>query len=511
MTRGWGRRMHDQRRAWMERPFPRLVAHFLQRMFTSGLESDDSSSRLGLGSILGLLAIPGLLVPLMILPKYSSLLRFLRGQLHFDIYEASVPEKYMLIAFTMSVTGLVAVLKWESLFPDGKDLANLGTLPISPRDIFLAKLLALTLFLALFVVAVNAASTVTFPLIVLGATGSFSPALAFIGSHAVSVVAASVFSFLAFVALAGLLIAVLPYRLFRTVSLYVQFSSVVALMVMLLASPATASLIENRREGSESVLWWLPSVWFLGFYQKIHGLADATLERLGAMAIAALVIVIPLAAISYAFSYRRYLMQSSELPARPVATPRWIRSAARWTVEKLFFRSRFESACFLFIWKTLLRNRAQQLVCGGYLGAGLAVTLQWLTVAGGSARAEDPVILSVPLVISFCTLSGLRFAFSVPADLRANWVFQLAPNRTAEEVRRLARKTMWVLWLPAMILICVPVYARLWDITLGLLHTGFVLLLSLVLTDALLLGFRKIPFTCSYLPGKNNVTLTLAL
>ena len=47
--------------------------------------------------------------------------------------------------------------------------------------------------------------------------------------------------------------------------------------------------------------------------------------------------------------------------------------------------------------------------------------------------------------------------------------------------------------------------AILWDAPFAALHACVNLLLSWVLVEAALLHFDKVPFTCSYLPGKANL------
>ena len=46
---------------------------------------------------------------------------------------------------------------------------------------------------------------------------------------------------------------------------------------------------------------------------------------------------------------------------------------------------------------------------------------------------------------------------------------------------------------------------------LGMLHLTFALGMSLVLLNVLLVWFRKIPFTCSYFPGKTSMAVMAAL
>jgi len=51
-----------------------------------------------------------------------------------------------------------------------------------------------------------------------------------------------------------------------------------------------------------------------------------------------------------------------------------------------------------------------------------------------------------------------------------------------------------------------PIYVFLWGWPAALFHTFFDIALSLLLIELLLVKFHRIPFTCSYLPGKSNIT-----
>ena len=56
---------------------------------------------------------------------------------------------------TMLTVGLFAVLSWDSLFPDRRDVLVLSPLPVRARTIFLAKVAAVGTALGLTVVALN--------------------------------------------------------------------------------------------------------------------------------------------------------------------------------------------------------------------------------------------------------------------------------------------------------------------------------------------------------------------
>src|SRR5580692_4786187 len=49
---------------------------------------------------------------------------------------------HLMIATTMLVVGLFAILSWDSTFPDRRDVMVLAPLPIRPRTIFFAKVAA---------------------------------------------------------------------------------------------------------------------------------------------------------------------------------------------------------------------------------------------------------------------------------------------------------------------------------------------------------------------------------
>ena len=63
----------------------------------------------------------------------------------------------------------------------------------------------------------------------------------------------------------------------------------------------------------------------------------------------------------------------------------------------------------------------------------------------------------------------------------------------------------------AIILPTLAAYWALWDWRIAALHAIYVLCLSLLLIEGLLVGFRKIPFTCSFPPFRNHVVMLALL
>jgi hypothetical protein len=69
------------------------------------------------------------------------------------------------------------------------------------------------------------------------------------------------------------------------------------------------------------------------------------------------------------------------------------------------------------------------------------------------------------------------------------------------------RKAMLVLAIVPVLLPIVPLFGVLWDWGTSLHHFLYCLALAVLLGEFLLLRFEKIPFTCSYVPGKANLPL----
>ena len=58
-----------------EKPLARLTEHFFTRFFEVSAVTRDTDSRLGIAPVLGLLAVPGTIMSLILFMKYSSLAR----------------------------------------------------------------------------------------------------------------------------------------------------------------------------------------------------------------------------------------------------------------------------------------------------------------------------------------------------------------------------------------------------------------------------------------------------
>jgi hypothetical protein len=500
--------------AQAQRPFFRLTRLFVDRIFHGGGEADGDDLGFSLGLILALLALPGAFYSIFLFDKYSSLLQWIRGQHNFDPLAAALPDEYFFIVLSMVVTGTLAVWRWDSIFPDRRDYANLVPLPISTRIIFLANLAAIVFLTLVLAFDVNAASAVLFPVVVSGSQQALGYVAQFAAIHALVIVLASIFSFFAVFATVGVLMFALPYAVFRRISLYVRGLIIVCLLTLLSTSFAVPSLVDRLPRTPHSPIWFLPSVWFLGFCQLLRGKADPSLALLGRTAILGSLCVIVVAIAAYALSYRRCF---TRIPEKMDITPETSRGYSSWlfsVLDRTFLRSPFQRAGYRFVMRTLLRSERHGLVLGGFFALGIVIASQVLFVTlngkiDDTGRVPSAALLSIPFILSYCILVGLRFVFDIPTELRANWIFRLSLDKTEHECIPLARKVLLTFNLPWVFAAVFPVSAYLWGWTAALLHTALITIWSALLAGILLARFRKVPFTCSYPPFRDSAIVVV--
>ncbi len=462
---------------------------------------------LGLGAVLAILASPGAFASIFLLDKYSTLLQWFRGQRAFNPYRASVADEYFFVVLSMTITGLVMVLRWNRLFPDRRDFSNLAVLPIPIRNVFLANFTALFGLALIFGVDVNAVSSFLFPAFVSASDGTFSAFFRIAISHSATVLSASLFSFFAVFALVGLLMLVLPKRLFRPVSICVRMLLVVGLLTEFFSNLFLQLLAGHLPNGPQLYMRLLPSFWFLGVYENLAGLATPVMAQLGRQALVALLAAIVIAVAAYSLCYRRHFLRLAESLDVIGRAGRFRTRLPKW-LAKMLFRSEFDHACSSFVLKVLFRSERHLMFFGGYLGIGMVMVAQ--TMLDANHQAVNPSLpsatfLAVPLMIAFFVITGLRFVFDLPASLDANWTFRAAVVNPDPPPVITVRKLMLLAVVPWEMLVLAPITWQRFGWKIVFEHTAMVIALSVLLIDAVLIRFRKIPFTCSTHPDSKQL------
>ncbi len=463
------------------RCFALLLRHFFSRFFESDELSADADGTANLGPILGVLAVPGAFLGILLQSVTLS------GW-------GLVTFRYWFVAFSMIVTGLITVYKWDSLFPDRQDYQILTPLPLKPSSVFFAKISALALLLGMFLLDINLLSVLFWPGI-----DTRTPVTGVFIAHLAAVGAAGLFIALTLATVQGILITVLGASLFRRVSTVLQAFLIGALVMLLFLTPSLAEHVRHLAGSKPWILYCVPSFWFLGIYERLRpATADPVLLASGVIGLRALAASTAAFVLVYLPAYRRHARKMLEMDSARRGDRGRMSRVAGDALGRLVLRRPVQRAVFHFISHTITRSTTHRLFLATYGGFGAALAL--ITFAGG-----DSGLLRLPLTLSFVLVSGLRAAFNFPSELAANWAFRLTETGTAAEYLSAVRK--WILLYAVLPLFAVllPVELIWFPPMLALFHTAYGITLAVLLIETMFLGFRKVPFTCAYFPGKSNL------
>jgi len=404
-----------------------------------------------------------------------------------------------MIATTMLVAGLVAVISWDNIFPDRRDVMVLAPLPLRPRTILSAKVAASGAVLGIAALALNCAVSVALPLL-LGGIPGFLPIAA---AYWFAVVAASVFVYSLVLAVQGLTALLLPRRIFLRVSALLQLGGFILFLgayflLPYLNTPAAMVARENQR-----MLAWAPPFWFFGFFNQLNMSLPHGLIWLAERAWMGLGIVVFAAAVSLLLCYFKTMKKMVE---EPDLVPGRVPGARGWYWSPRF-GSGLQTAVVLFSARSLARSRHHRVAFAFSLAIVFAIALSSLreVIAAAAPRPLTAGFFVATYMMMTIAVIGLRSVFSLPITLNANWVLRVTQLCSSEKYIAATRCAL-VLLAAAPVWLC-AVLLSLWfrPLYLSAGHLLVLILVGFILADLSLIGVSKIPFACSYLPGKTNI------
>jgi len=180
------------------------------------------------------------------------------------------------------------------------------------------------------------------------------------------------------------------------------------------------------------------------------------------------------------------------------------------------FGSQVQTAIGQFSVRSLARSRQHRMILAFYLGIGFAITTFLLKAPAmkpqpPDAQSSDPwreantPLLAASIVMMALGVVGTRVVFAMPLDLRANWIFRITGVRPGTRILAAGRRSLLLLSVAPVWLVSAALCLWLWPWRQAAGHLVVLGLIGLTLAGICLRGFRKIPFTCSYLPGKSQV------
>ncbi len=488
-----------------------LVRHFANRFFDTELVSSSGNVRDSVLTAVSLLAATGIVV------AYVTTMKHWMMTTHTPLYirEAMAwADREFLISLSMALVGAMAVLVWQSVFPDHRDCLILSSLPLRASTIIAAKITALAGAFLATTAAVNVATAFFFPLAT-ARTGTVQEALRMYAAHLIAVVSASAFVFLAMLAVQALLSNIVPFRVFQRYTAWVQLLALFAVLFMFFIIPPISSPTVIVRPEHRMAALWLPPFWFVGLYQKLLGTEIPLIDELARRAGVALAISGFAALSLYALAYTRIIRKTIEESGAVGDS-----GAKRWAwmndlIDRLIAKTSTERAAFHFVWRTMTRNRGHRLMLAAYASIGLVYIANGIAglvkTTGAHALMKPNTELSgLPLILPFFVLLGLRALFAVPVEPQANWIFRLTDAGRPDDYVRAARKLMLLAGVVPCVLL-LPMYGVLWGWRIAVAHVIICLLASMAVLEFLMAGFRKVPFTCPYMPGKGNFKATFGV
>jgi hypothetical protein len=502
----------------------RLTGHFLRAMFDFGVlsqEGADSFTRLLLGATGAVIAL-GFALTRIFAGKYAAL------------SGADTPEPYrhavlgddlFIIGLPMLLVALVTLMVSHSIFPDERDVRVLGPLPVRRESVFAAKLIALLLFTGAFAAVLHVS---LIPLVVVTSLNRFSEGLGpRLVTWAIASACASAFAILSITAVVGVCMLALSRIGMQSLVGLVR-SAMLALLVMSMPLLFRLPRFGDSMAAAARWLVLVPPAWFVGAERFLLGSADPWFARLAATAMVVTTLSMTFVAMVYVTLFRHF----ERLLLRPAGVSAWRHIPARRALaerdeprgrsperRRPYSRSPAFRAVYRFSLAIFGRSQLHQGVLLGLsaCGAGLAIS----RVAGadlvGRLAGSTPSATLIgaatwtPFALMFACGIALRAALALPMEHRANWIFRMTEDASTrcDQLRAVnGIVTGWVVGVP------VAVASPLLWLVFGarsMIAAGVVALVGLVFVNAVLLGWRRIPFTCSYLPGKRLIAHTLVL
>jgi hypothetical protein len=281
-----------------------------------------------------------------------------------------------------------------------------------------------------------------------------------------------------------------------------QMTFFVGLLMLYFLQPPFAdpdALAENQ-----TVVMWLPSYWFFGMFQQLRGPVRPELLMLAKRAWMGLGISVCGAGAAYLICYFRTLRMIVEQPDILPSSRR-----QHWLPR---FGGSLETAIGQFSLRTLVRSRQHRVILSFYLGIalGLAIFFSNAPILHQQQPASDVWYhLNAPLLVAsilmmFAAVIGTRVVFSMPLELRGNWIFRVVPLPGVPGCLAAIRRSLYVLAiLPTWTILAVILFS-LWPWRAAAGHALLLGLFAIIVSDLCLYGFEKIPFTCSYRPARTH-------
>jgi hypothetical protein len=508
-----------------------LTRLFVRRLLDNDLISPHADRHDSLGVMSAVVLSLAVFVTFFVATPYLSAYILLPGPTALS----ALPDRFLFIAASMAVSALAALLVWDALGLEPRDAAILGPLPIAPWTITRAKLLAALVFGVMFSVAVNVVPSVLYPaFLTVNLRGvTVGGIVRLVAAQAISVIMAGLFGFFAVLAARGVLRAALGERGFGRVSSGVQSLLVVGAVTGLMLTPTVSGT--TIREWVAGVVppryAALPVLWHLGVNETVAGdvvveapavtprrltlpawmrredeehrsayrALRANFAALSRCAWLVVPAVVSLAVLTFVWNNRGLPEQAAARRAHSRA-----RAALLAIAQQLVRGDPEAQAGFFFTLHTLTRSGPHRMIAA--IAVAAALTLPSVLLMMGSAYLREPAstlplgLLAMQVMVLLVLIGGFRYAVLIPAELIANWSIRMAWRGDERGYLAGVKRAAFLCTVVVPSLVLLPLHVALFGGVTALAHGIFGCLFAVAALDTLFLGYRKVPFACTYLP-----------
>jgi len=475
-----------------------LTRLFFGRLFENELFSSSMAAASSLIWLLAFLATPGVMFSFVMSLHYESLSPLLKDR-------SILGHQALLVDFAMAAAAIATMMVWSSLTPDRRDVMVLGALPMKTGQQARSRLLALTLFIGLFIVAVAGPTGVAFNILSRRVTEIFVVVPNILGHFSAIALGVS-FVFFALVNVQLLVAALFGPKGVRVVAVPLQAASLLSVVAALAFIDPMVLAFHRVFDGGEpqAVLRWNPAAWFVASYRFVAGDARPIFGELARLAWIASAINVGFTLVLYPPAYGRCLRNviTSE-GRRTTPVSRWWASFAARLLRPLLWTP-LERGLSAFMIATFGRSQTHRFFFGLYGTIGFALSMPFLGELLEQPTTYDHRFawFAVPLGHVFWLVTGARVAMMMPAEPVANWIFKLTEPVDKRRVLTTVVTVVAAMTVLPIVLLFSGVLAAIGETRLAVTAFLVVTLAGLCLIELLTLTMTMVPFSCTYLPGQ---------
>jgi len=254
---------------------------------------------------------------------------------------------------------------------------------------------------------------------------------------------------------------------------------------------------------------YFPPMWFTDFYESLLGNVSLSFHGSLFYALIGLILMVGIFYLTTGIGYRRYLQKSGTSDGKKAHLNK-LKIISNKALNKTLLRNNIQRAVFYFYGNTLKTSILHRMQLASFIAIGVGIVSFQIVIQDiikEESSIESAALISIPLTISFFLLLGLREMVNIPISLNANWIFQLTEKKYVKHYFSGLRKGIVVFNVFPLFILLFIYYVFLLGWVSAAYHCFFGFFITVLVMELFFLRYNKIPFACSYLPGKERIQL----